>query len=159
MSCFWQNAGIQIKLPDHDRNPGVARMTRSRPAIRVWKAGFFARTAPSFLNIIVVVLGLLALTTQSLVVQTHVHSLAVSSSGAQSGGPNGVDGNNPPPGKSGTVQCPLCQAFANSSQFTHSVALFSAPFLAYRSIYFAVHEAIPSFAAVSHSWRGRAPPL
>jgi hypothetical protein len=145
-------------------------MIRRGPTMRVREAGLHARTAPFFLNIFVVLLGLLALTTQSLVVQTHVHYSAVSSGAktailsipGQDGGSIGTDGNSGPAGKSDTgsdqSNCPLCQAFANFSQFTHSVALFSVPFLTGRTIYLAVHEAVPSFAAVSHSWRGRAPP-
>jgi len=147
---------------------GVARKRRYGLATRVRGAGVFARTAPCFLNIVVVLLGLLALTTQSLVVQTHVHYSAISSVAkaaafsvaGQPGAQRVADGNGAPLGKSDDQStCPLCQAFANASQFTHSVVLFSVPFLIGRAIYFAPHEALPSFAAVSHSWRGRAPPL
>jgi hypothetical protein len=138
--------------------------------MRVRGAGVFARTAPSVLNIVVVLLGLLALTMQSMVVQTHVHYSAVSSGAkagilsilSQDGAPIAAAGNSKPAGKSDSnsdqSNCPLCQAFANSSQFTHSVVLFSAPLLTGQAIYLAVHEAVPSFAAVNHSWYGRAPP-
>ena len=143
-------------------------MTRRGPAIRVRQAGLSARAAPFFPNVFAVLLGLLALMTQSLVVQTHVHYSTVSSSKVglvslvdQPGIPISTDENRAPPGKSGSSDesnCPLCQAFANSSQFTHSFALFSVPILIGRAIYFAAHEAIPSFFAVAYSWRSRAPP-
>ena len=143
-------------------------MTRRGPTRRVRQAGLFARTSPFFPNVFVVLLGLLALMTQSLVVQTHVHYSTATSAKTglisvvgQAGAP--IDGNSAPAGKSGSSSdesnCPLCQAFANSSQFTHSIALFSVPVLTGRAIFLAVYEAVPSFAAISHSWRGRAPPL
>ena len=143
-------------------------MRRHGLTTRVRGAGLFARTAPCFLNVVVVLLALLALTTQSLVVQTHVHYSAASNAAkiiaasfaGQSGAQLSTDGNGTPLGKSDDQSnCPLCQAFANASQFTHSVVLFSVPLLVGQAIYFAPHEALPSFAAVSHSWRGRAPPL
>jgi|SRR5579871_879635 len=144
-------------------------MTRRGRTNRVRQAGLFARTAPFFPNVFAVLLGLLALMTQSLVVQTHVHYSAASSAKTglvsvidQAGGQIGTDENSAPARKNGSSSdesnCPLCQAFANSSQFTHSVALFSVPILIGRAIYFAAHEAIPSFFAVGYSWRSRAPP-
>jgi hypothetical protein len=143
-------------------------MNRRSPTMAVRQAGLSARAAPFFPNVFAVLLGLLALMTQSLVVQTHIHYSAGSAKTGlvsvvdQAGVPISTDGNNTPAGKSGSSDesnCPLCQAFANSSQFTHSVALFSLPVLISRAIYFAAHEAVLSFEAVSHSWRGRAPPL
>jgi hypothetical protein len=143
-------------------------MTRRIPKMRVRQAGLSVRTAPFFPNVFAVLLGLLALMTQSLVVQTHVHYSAATGAKAglvsivdQLGVPVSTEGS-APAGKSGSSDesnCPLCQAFANSSQFTHSIALFSVPVLIGRAIYFAAHEAVLSFGAVSHSWRGRAPPL
>jgi hypothetical protein len=54
--------------------------------------------------------------------------------------------------------CPLCQEIAHSGQFVQSAALLAAlPFAA--NVHFIVfNEALPSFFAVSHIWRGRAPP-
>ena len=121
-------------------------------------------------------LALLALTIQSLVVQTHIHipqtaglpqTVSVTTTLAQSlvssaSVQTADDRVNAPrdkyPINEDPSNCPLCQEIAHSGQFVHSVAALAA-LPAFVSVHFVVFsEALPSLFAVSHSWRGRAPP-
>jgi len=120
-------------------------------------------------------LALLALTIQSLVVQTHIHipqtaglpqtvsvtTLAqslVSSAAVQTADDRANAPRDKYPINEDPSNCPLCQEIAHSGQFVHSVAALAAV-PAFVSVHFVVFsEALPSLFAVSHSWRGRAPP-
>ena len=126
-------------------------------------------------RIYVLLLALLALTIQSLVVQTHIHipqaaglpqtvSVTTLAQTLVSGAPvqTADDRVNAPrdkyPINEDPSNCPLCQEVAHSGQFVHSVAALAA-LPAFVSVHFVVFsEALPSLFAVSHSWRGRAPP-
>jgi hypothetical protein len=54
--------------------------------------------------------------------------------------------------------CPLCQEIAHSGQFVQSAAALAAVPASVSVHFIPVDEALPSFFAVSHNWRGRAPP-
>jgi hypothetical protein len=117
----------------------------------------------------------LGLTVQTLAVQTHVHRFAqgmrapVSAVLVLGAGSNAVaaesaerstrpsrDDNR---GNDDPSNCPLCQAFAHFSQFTHGVALFSIPLFLSTTHGISLDGALPSFAAIAHSWYSRGPPL
>jgi hypothetical protein len=122
-----------------------------------------------------ILFGLLGLTVQTLVVQTHVHYFAertrtvvpavsvlgldtraiVEQRSEGSATPSRDDnrGNDDP------SNCPLCQAFTHFSQFTHGVALFSIPLFSSTAHHISLDGALPSFAAITHSWYSRGPPL
>lgn len=120
-------------------------------------------------------LALLALTIQILVVQTHIHipqtagrlqtvsvtTLAqtlVSGASVQTVDDRANAPRDKYPINEDPTNCPLCQEIAHSGQFVHSVAALAAlpAFVSVHLIVFS--EALPSLFAVSHSWRGRAPP-
>jgi hypothetical protein len=138
-------------------------------------AGAFAISRAPALRIFLGMLGLLALMIQTLVVQTHVHYSAataraqigaISVLGQEIAGltGQGTDGTTPVsrdrlPINDDPSNCPLCQAFTHFSQFIHGLAVFSAPILAVTTHHISLEEALPSFAAASHNWRGRAPPV
>lgn len=126
-------------------------------------------------RIFFLLLGLLALTIQILVVQTHIHipqaaglpqtvsvtTLAktlVSGTSVQTADDRASAPRDKYPINEDPSNCPLCQEIAHSGQFVHSVAALAAV-PAFVSVHFIVFsEALPSLFAASHSWRGRAPP-
>ena len=117
--------------------------------------------------------GFVAIVIQSLVVQTHIHipqgGALQTVSIATVAGHIGAKASVPAADKTATPRdkypinedpsnCPLCQEIAHSGQFVHSVAALAA-LPAFVSVHFVVFsEVLPSFFAVSHNWRGRAPP-
>jgi len=123
----------------------------------------------------IVLLGLLALAVQSFVVQTHIHipqgagkaqsvSLVTLAASVVSDAAGNALAKAPAaprdryPINEDPSNCPLCQEIAHSGQFVQSAALLAVlPFAA--NVHFIVfNEALPSFFAISHIWRGRAPP-
>ena len=144
--------------------------TGRRPGRRGPSAFVVAR-APAF-RVFFVLLGLLALFIQTLVIQPHIHialsaGISRSFSAQDSGTAKPAPGvtqipalpRDPYPAGDDPSNCPLCQEFAHFAQYTHSLVFFVAPlvFTSFRLI--APDEALPSFAAVTHMWRGRAPPV
>lgn len=107
-----------------------------------------------------VLLTLVAFTLQGFLTQTHIHQIA-------SGGPRTVDifdgaptpgQDNKAPAKNGDQNCPLCQQFASAGSFvTPAAAATLVPSLSVSVIQLVV---IPTaqLVAVTHIWRGRAPP-
>ena len=114
----------------------------------------------------VVVSGLLALTIQSLAVQSHIHlalsplaRMAVSTANESEGQPKASStvpkGNTAPSGDS--ANCPLCQTAARGGQAVlPAVAMVSAPMAAL--VVVTPPPSVPGLGLVSHSWQGRAPP-
>ena len=144
---------------------------RTRPAA----ARALAASRPCFLKVMLILLGVLGLTVQTLVVQTHVHYLAAATRTAApavsilgpdkaavtAGRTDGVtlpsrDDNR---GNDDPSNCPLCQAFTHSSQFTHGVAILLVPLFLATPHHISLDGALPAFAAITHSWYGRGPPL
>ncbi len=126
---------------------------------RVQQPGTKARAASrSVFSHALVLLTLLAFAFQGFVTQTHIHVQLP-------GAPVAVDpfdgikapGKNAP-AKNDESNCPLCQAFANSGHFvTPAVAAILAPTLSVSVLQLAPLGA-SIVHAVSHAWRGRAPP-
>jgi hypothetical protein len=130
---------------------------------------------PPLPRMLCVLLAVVALMIQILVVQTHIHipqtagrlqtvsitTLAqalVSGAAVQIADDTATAPRDKYPINEDPSNCPLCQEIAHSGQFVHSVAALAAV-PAFVSVHFIVFsEALPSLFAVSHSWRGRAPP-
>ena len=119
-------------------------------------------------------LALLAVALQSFVVQTHIHigqgsggiqtmSIATAArhiaavdpvaAASQAATPRDKYPINEDPSN-----CPLCQEFAHSGPFVQSTAVLIALAPCVTVAFILFSEALPSFFAVSHNWRGRAPP-
>ena len=99
---------------------------------------------------------LLALVAQGYATQTHFHGLFPDSLASQ---PNHSPGHDKYPLNDDPARCPVCQQIAHAGQFVAPAWL--TPFLlalAISTIEIA-NVALPHFNAVSHSWRGRGPPL
>ena len=130
---------------------------------------------PPLPRMLFVLLAVVALMIQILVVQTHIHipqtagrlqtvSITTLAHSLVSGATVQIvdDTTTAPrdkyPINEDPSNCPLCQEIAHSGQFVHSVAALAA-LPAFVSVHFIVFsETLPSLFAVSHSWRGRAPP-
>jgi hypothetical protein len=131
-------------------------------------------TPPSASRVFFVLLALLALTIQTLVVQSHIHirtldrrisanvitlahdvapKVAVQHATIKAPSPRDRY-----PIREDPANCPLCQEVAHSGQFVQSsVILAILPFAVTVSL-IVFDEALPSFLTVSHIWQGRAPP-
>jgi hypothetical protein len=122
-------------------------------------------------RILLILLALVALTIQTLVIQSHVHGPQAASrvqsanlitlgagladtKGDQATGARG----DKYPVNDDPSNCPLCQAFGHSGQFVASTAiLVSLPyFIAVSFVVF--RESVPALFALRHSWQSRAPP-
>lgn len=113
--------------------------------------------------------ALAALAMQILVVQTHVHKTAFAESPAASvtlagdnAAPSGPDNTPSPdnaPAQNHAIDCALCHQFQTVGQFfAPSAALFALPGYAnVRRISYTAPAHEPR--ALSHAWRGRAPPI
>ncbi|MEI9993965.1 MAG: DUF2946 family protein [Rhizomicrobium sp.] len=132
----------------------MTRVHRPRAKVRAAPRGSLSRA--------LVFLTLLAFALQGFVTQTHIHL-------PSSGGPALADlfdgkaapspGQDKSPSKNDPANCPLCQSFASAGHFvTPAAAATLLPFLSISVIAVAVQttHAVP---AVTHIWRGRAPPL
>jgi hypothetical protein len=141
------------------------RLSSERPRTAVARV-------PSLHRVVFILLALVALSVQSFVVQAHIHSAAarvqaislVTLVNGIAGDPTSVA-----PGKTQTPRdkypvnedpsnCPLCQEIVHSGQFVQSAAALAAVPTSVSVHFIVLSEALPSFFAVSHSWRGRAPP-
>ena len=130
--------------------------------------------APSMARVVMGLLALLAVALQSFVVQTHIHmpqgggsiqtvsiatiarhvaAIAAASADSHAAAPRDKYPINEDPSN-----CPLCQEIAHSGQFVQSAAALAAVPASVSVHYIIFDEALPSFFAVSHNWRGRAPP-
>jgi hypothetical protein len=106
-----------------------------------------------------VFLTLAAFTMQGFLTQTHIHGLT--SSGVASILDTFEGGKTPSkdPTKNDEANCPLCQAFASAGSFvTPAAAAVLLPAFSVSIIDVVVHATSTS-SAVTHSWRGRGPPL
>lgn len=122
--------------------------TRAKTAIR----GLASRA--------LVLLTLVAFTLSGFLTQTHIHALA-------SGGAPAIDvfdgvptpaKDDKAPAKNTDQNCPLCQQFASAGSFvTPAVAATLAPSLSTSVIQLVVIPAT-QLIAITHIWRGRAPP-
>ncbi len=128
----------------------MTRVPQPRPKVRAASRGRFSHA--------LVLLTLLAFALQGFITQTHIRVQLP-------GAPVAVDpfdgikarGKNAP-AKNDESNCPLSQAFASSGHFvTPAVAAILAPTLSVSVIQLAP-LGVSIVHAVSHAWRGRAPP-
>jgi hypothetical protein len=99
---------------------------------------------------------LLALVVQGYVAQTHIHGLFPDNVASQA---SHTPGHSKYPPNDDPARCPICQQIVHGSQFVAPAWL--TPFLLALAISTIeiTDVALPRFNAVSHSWRGRGPPL
>ena len=106
---------------------------------------------------------LFAFALQSYAVQTHIHeqlNLPVHGKSSTVDGADAqkADGQKPgAPAKDAPDDCPLCQLLYGGQYVAPDALVFFLPLVAVRSIETEL-AALPHYDAVSHSWRGRAPP-
>ena len=135
-----------------------------------------SRLRPSASHLFALLMAVLALTIQTLVVQTHIHipqmgggvqtvSLMMLAAAALSDKPHAAGDvctestpHDKYPINEDPSNCPLCQEIAHSGQFVHSVAVLDALPFSVTISFIVFDEALPSFFSVSHIWQGRAPP-
>lgn len=110
----------------------------------------------------VVSVAFVAFVIQSFLVQTHIHftpealaRLAAHNTHAVTDDPAHHDKY---PANEDPANCPICQEILHSGQFVAPAAqVYLPPALAVSTIVI-VDGALPFIVALSHSWRGRAPP-
>jgi hypothetical protein len=125
-------------------------------------------------RIMVVLLAFLAIAIQSFVIQTHIHisqgagrgesvSLVSLVAAAVTDRASVADDQGVPrdkyPINEDPSNCPLCQEFSHSGQFVASAAVLAALPFTVTVNFIVFEEALPAFIAVTHIWRGRAPPV
>ena len=142
-------------------------MNRRRTAHSI--AAKAPRAPLSCLRLIFTAFMLLAFALQSYAVQTHIHerlNLAVPDHGAgarlmaaDSVTPDtGAHAKKPPlPVKDAPDDCPLCQLLYGGQYVAPDALVFFLPLISVRVLETEL-AALPRYDAVSHSWRGRAPP-
>jgi hypothetical protein len=101
---------------------------------------------------------LLALVVQGFATQTHFHRQNVFPDSFASAAKH-LPGHDKFPLNDDPANCPICQQIIHAGQFVAPTWLN--PFLLILAISTIeiVNIALPGFDAVSHSWRGRGPPL
>jgi hypothetical protein len=95
---------------------------------------------------------------QGYATQTHIHKQTDGATSIVSK----VDGSSRPskvPDNDDPANCPICQQISHAGQYVAPTWLLSFLILAAVSTIEIVNFSIPRFDAVSHSWRGRGPPL
>lgn len=101
---------------------------------------------------------LLAFALQSYAVQTHIHEQLNFPVHAKAAGADGAHANKPEaPAKDAPDDCPLCQLLYGGQYVAPDALVFFLPLVSVRAIETEL-GALPHYDAVSHSWRGRAPP-
>ena len=101
---------------------------------------------------------LLALVVQGFATQTHLHWQKISPDSFAAAA-NHLPGHDKNPLNEDPANCPICEQIIHAGQFVAPAWL--SPFLLVLAISTIeiVNVALPGFDAVSHSWRGRGPPL
>lgn len=114
----------------------------------------------SALRLAITFVALIAFAFQSYVTQTHIHSAA--SIGASGPAANKADAASGKPDKFPANQdpsnCPICQEILHSGNFVTPSAIAALPPALSISIIAVRLDTAIAPQAVSHSWRGRAPP-
>jgi hypothetical protein len=125
-----------------------------------------ASSRPTGWRLAVVSVAFVAFVLQSFLVQTHIHFTPAdtlrladyaASHGINPGHPE-RDGHDKYPANEDPANCPICQEILHSGQFvTPAAQVYLPPTVAVSTIA-VVDVALPVLLALSHSWRGRAPP-
>jgi hypothetical protein len=131
-------------------------MNRSRTAL-----GIAGKASPA--RWLFTAFMLFAFALQSYAVQTHIHEqltlpIVTKAGHAQASTDGGAHTRKPAaPAKDAPDDCPLCQLLYGGQYVAPDALVFFLPLVAVRSIETEL-AALPHYDAVSHSWRGRAPP-
>jgi hypothetical protein len=123
-------------------------------------------------QLVVALLGFLAVALQSFVVQTHIHvpqaqtviqrasfitqiagSASITDPGQTSAPTDQYPINRDP------ANCPLCKELTHSGQYVASASVLATLPFPVTVNFIVFKEIAPSLFAASHNWRGRAPPL
>ena len=109
-------------------------------------------------RIFLVGLMILALVAQGYTLQTHIHkpgsaSISITSDVGGSAGHGKVPLNDDP------ANCPTCQQILHAGQFVAPAWLVPFLLVATVSTVEITTAALPHYDTISHSWRGRGPPL
>ena len=131
---------------------------------------------PDLHRTLLLLLAFVALATQTLVVQTHIHipqaagksqsiSLLTLAAAALAEKPHaagdvcttGIPRDKYPINED-PANCPLCQEVAHSGQFVHSAAILASLPVSVTVNFIVFDQVLPSLCTVSHIWQGRAPP-
>jgi hypothetical protein len=99
---------------------------------------------------------LLAFLLQSYVTQTHIH-FDTASAIAKTVTADGAPAKKNSPADDNPDNCPLCQLLYGGQYVAPDALVFFLPMATVSTIEFAL-GVTPHYDAVSHSWRGRAPP-
>jgi len=116
-----------------------------------------AQTKSPAWRVLLAALMVLALVAQSYTLQSHIHrelgAAAVTLNTDGSAGHGKLPANDDP------ARCPTCQQILHAGQFVAPAWLL--PFLVIASVSTIeiTTAALPHYDTVSHSWRGRGPPL
>jgi len=103
-------------------------------------------------------LMLLAFLLQSYVTQTHIHFLnEITAASASDGGATPGKTHKKSPAPENPDACPLCQLLYGSQYVAPNAIVFFLPLAAVSTIEITL-GVLPHYDAVSHNWRGRAPP-
>jgi hypothetical protein len=106
------------------------------------------------------VFTLATFTLQGYIVQTHIHGSPHLAAGTNAaiGKAGSTDPHDKYPANDDPANCPICQEILHTGAFITPAAIaLLPPTLAVSTIAIAARE-LPFIAAVSHDWRGRAPP-
>jgi hypothetical protein len=102
-------------------------------------------------------LMVLALVVQGYTLQTHIHKQIGSATVTLDTG--GSTGHDKMPVNDDPARCPTCQQILHAGQFVAPAWLLPFLIVASVSTIEITTAALPQYDAVSHSWRGRGPPL
>ena len=144
----------------------------NRPATAQGIAGKASPARLPFARWLFTAFMVLAFALQSYAVQTHIHEQLNLPVAAKAGLGNvldaraslgdhakkpGAPAKAPLPVKDNPDDCPLCQLLYGGQYVAPSAQVFFLPLVSVRAIETEL-GALPHYDAVSHSWRGRAPP-
>jgi hypothetical protein len=101
-------------------------------------------------------LALVSFAFQTYLFQTHIHFTPETE--AQFAGVGHVPGHDKYPPSQDPANCPICQEILHSGQFVSPAAQALLPPMVAVSTIALVDAALPFIVALSHDWRGRAPP-
>jgi hypothetical protein len=116
---------------------------------------------PRALRLALTVVGLLAFTFQSYVAQTHIHrvgQIVLASIATNDAEKTVLNKKDRLPANQEPSNCPICQELLHSGSFITPRAIAALPPALSISVVLVRLETTIAPAAVSHSWRGRAPP-
>lgn len=177
----WDASGTNLHPIAETKNVRLTQMIANRHCRRrALRERSCARESikPAISHMLFVLAALTALMIQILVVQPHIHvaqtvsvtrgvvviGTAEDEAKGILGGVNRTAANTTSPSRDkypvneDPSNCPLCQEIVYSGHFVQSTAILAVLLFHDAVGRASLHQALPSFFAVSHIWHGRAPP-